>query len=154
MTPNEIIREAAATQAHCGISVIDEIATRVAPAVIKACKSDTCDDDETIDQMLARKIYALADSMVLESRARLDLATQDAEEAITSAIWTPRATKILAEAASIAMETNSSYIGTEHILAAMIGPMKGISGLILSRHGLTLEHIAEECNWPNKKETP
>ena len=122
-----------------GLSIRDYFAATSLPGIIDACKADPTQDDESIPQMLARKAYALADAMIV---AREDTA----EDVITSATWTPRATLILADAAAIAKRYHYVYVGSEHILAAMIG-QKGIASLILERRGITLADIEKECGW-------
>lgn len=58
--------------------------------------------------------------------------------------YTPRVRKILAMAASEAQKLNHSYVGTEHLLLALIQDGEGVAGQILRHFGANPEQIRRE----------
>jgi ATP-dependent Clp protease ATP-binding subunit ClpC len=48
---------------------------------------------------------------------------------------TPRVERALARASRLAREMGHEYVGTEHVLIALLEDEAGIAGQVLSRHG-------------------
>lgn len=60
-----------------------------------------------------------------------------------SKAYTESAKKVLSAAGRIAKKLNVSYIGTEHILAAMVNSEQSVAGKILNNNGITYDKIIE-----------
>lgn len=58
--------------------------------------------------------------------------------------FTPRAKKVFEYAIDEARSLGSDYVGTEHMLIALIRETEGIAGTILVKHGMTHEKVREK----------
>ncbi len=66
-------------------------------------------------------------------------------EPLTGAInFTPRAIQVFALARKEAERLNHNYVGTEHVLAGLIGLGQGVAVNILKKRGLNLESVRKE----------
>ena len=55
---------------HSGMSLRDAAALAALPAVIDVCKRDTCEPDETREQLFARKAFLIADAFIAARETR------------------------------------------------------------------------------------
>jgi ATP-dependent Clp protease ATP-binding subunit ClpC len=55
-------------------------------------------------------------------------------------LWTPSAARLLAQSTREARALHHAYVGTEHLLLALVRDARSLTGRILRRHGLAPEN--------------
>lgn len=98
-----------------------------------------------LEQGVAISVLEAADVNIADLRTRIEKNLVPGTNSNTEGNlpYTPRVKKILSMAGKEAQNMNHSYIGTEHILLAIIRDGEGLAWHVLAEAGLTYEQIRQ-----------
>jgi ATP-dependent Clp protease ATP-binding subunit ClpC len=102
---------------------------------------------------ILREGSGVAASILINLNLGLDEIRQSVEETITASSGTltigqipltPRAKRALEQASQEARALNSKYVGTEHLLLALLADQKGIAAQVLNAYDVSYDDVKEE----------
>lgn len=102
---------------------------------------------------ILREGSGVAASILINLNLGLDEIRQSVEEMITASSGTltigqipltPRAKRALEQASQEARALNSKYVGTEHLLLALLADQKGIAAQVLNAYDVSYDDVKEE----------
>jgi ATP-dependent Clp protease ATP-binding subunit ClpC len=91
----------------------------------------------TFDEVVISKILRDINVNITDLRREVEKQMSEANFNIPQPTFTPRASQVIQLAYQESLELGHSYIGTEHILLALILEQEGLGAQILRRYGLT-----------------
>jgi ATP-dependent Clp protease ATP-binding subunit ClpC len=97
------------------------------------------------EEGLARRVLESFDISLQEARAQVARIVDQGGEIPTGQIpFTPRAKRVLERVHEEALSLDHNYVGTEHILLALVGEGEGVGARILFEHGVGAERVRDE----------